>query len=215
MRIEPLGDAAFLLRGLDRPAHSIARALNDDLPEDVVEAVASYDTVGLHVRPGAWNAESLLRDVTTRLVREIVPPESRLHRIPVCYAMGEDLAAASETLGLTPDQLAHLHASASYRCVALGFCPGFPYLSGLPRSLQGVPRRASPRPRVPAGSVAIARDQAGIYPLERPGGWALIGRTPLTIVDVESDYFPIAAGDGVQFVPIDEEEFARLAGERL
>jgi inhibitor of KinA len=98
---------------------------------------------------------------------------------------------------------------------AIGFCPGFPYLGYLPAELTGVPRLESPRLRVEPGSVGLTGRQTGLYPLARPGGWNLIGRTPLTIVDVEQDFFPIHVGDQVQFVRIDAREFDARFGERL
>ena len=85
---------------------------------------------------------------------------------------------------------------------AVGFLPGFPYAGYLPDALSGLGRRAAPRVRVPAGSVAIAGRQTGVYPSESPGGWHLIGRTPLRIVDVEGGHFPIRAGDRIRFRPI-------------
>ena len=98
---------------------------------------------------------------------------------------------------------------------AIGFLPGFPDAGYLPEGLGGLPRREPPRLRVPAGSVAIAGRQTGVYPGESPGGWHLIGRTPLRIVDVERGRFPIRAGDRLRFVPIDAGEFAARRGEPL
>ena len=96
-----------------------------------------------------------------------------------------------------------------------GFCPGFPYLGYLPDELCGVPRLASPRVRVEPGSVGLTGRQTGLYPLARPGGWNLIGRTPLTVVDVAAGYFPIRPGDRVRFRPVARAEYNTLAGERL
>ncbi len=209
MLLEPLGDAAYILRDLAMPAHAVADALNAMPPRGLREAVASYETVGLYVDPHLFDAAAL----------ELPPVQdagtARRHEIPVCYEMGQDLEGAAEHLGLRPEELVRLHTGREYRCFAVGFCPGFPYLGTLPERIAGVPRRSEPRIRVEAGSVAVTGRQTGVYPLERPGGWAILGRTPLTLVDVEKGYFPIRSGDLVRFAPIHADEFRARRGERL
>jgi inhibitor of KinA len=116
---------------------------------------------------------------------------------------------------LTPDEIIRLHVETEYTVYAIGFCPGFPYLGYLPGQLSNVPRLESPRLRVEAGSVGLTGRQTGIYTEARPGGWNLIGRTPLELVNVPDDYFPLRTGDRVQFYRIDEREFVTLVGERL
>jgi inhibitor of KinA len=108
-----------------------------------------------------------------------------------------------------------LHAAGLYTVYAIGFCPGFPYLGYLDPTLAGVPRLPSPRTRVEAGSVGMTGRQTGIYTEARPGGWNVIGRTPLELVNVEDSYFPLRPGDRIQFSRIDRKEFKRLRGERL
>jgi inhibitor of KinA len=129
--------------------------------------------------------------------------------------MGEDLLDTAKLLGMSPDQLAACHTSREYTCAAVGFCPGFGYLGDLPEAMRGVPRRSSPRPRIEPGSVGITGKQTGVYPLPRPGGWALIGMTPLTLVDVADQYFPIQAGDIVKFERIGPDDFKSLQGNWL
>ena len=209
MRIERLGDQGFILRDLACPPAALAKAAEN--VRGVFEAVTSYDTVGVSAGPELELSD--LEDLELTCVSVATVPIR--HSIPVCYALGEDLEEAAATLSLTTQEVIALHSGGSYTCAAIGFCPGFPYLAGLPPRLQGLPRRGSPRPRVEPGSVAITRDQAGIYPLPRPGGWTIVGRTPLVLVDVEQDYFPISAGDVIRFVPIDSEEFEARKGERL
>ena len=114
--------------------------------------------------------------------------------IPVLYD-GEDLEDVAVRLGLNVAEVIALHSGAEYDVFAIGFQPGFPYAGYLPPALSGLARRDTPRLRVPAGSVAIAGRQTGIYPAESPGGWHLLGRTPLCIVDLDQGYFPIRAGD--------------------
>ena len=108
-----------------------------------------------------------------------------------------------------------LHAATEYTVYAVGFSPGFPYLGYLPDRLCGVPRLEAPRVRVEAGSVGLTGRQTGVYPEARPGGWNLIGLTPLQLVDVADDYFPLRTGDRVRFEPIGAAEYRRLLGKRL
>jgi KipI family sensor histidine kinase inhibitor len=112
------------------------------------------------------------------------------------------------------DVIAH-HAGHEYRVFAIGFLPGFPYAGYLPPALSGLPRRESPRAEVPAGSVAIAGRQTGVYPESSPGGWHLLGRTPVRIVDLDRGFFPIRAGDRIRFDPIGPAEFEARRREPL
>jgi KipI family sensor histidine kinase inhibitor len=137
-----------------------------------------------------------------------------LVELPVLYD-GEDLPEVAGRLDLTIPEVIALHAGRDYDVFAIGFLPGYPYAGYLPPELSGLPRRGEPRVRVPAGSVAIAGRQTAVYPAESPGGWHLLGRTPLRIVDVEAGEFPIRAGDRIQFVPIDAKEFEERRGEPL
>src|SRR5207245_10118109 len=121
----------------------------------------------------------------------------------------------AEHTKLSPADVIARHSAAEYTVYAIGFCPGFPYLGYLPAELSGVPRLSAPRPRVEPGSVGLTGRQTGLYPLARPGGWNLIGRTPLTIVNVRDGYFPLRVGDRVRFERIDEKQFRELEGERL
>jgi inhibitor of KinA len=205
----PLGERALILRDLPAAPYRIAAALNAAPPPGLVEAVASYDAVAVYIDPDRFDPRSL--DPLP-----VLPDESpRRHRIPVCYPMGDDLAEAADRLGLTPAEVARAHSETIYRCAAVGFRPGFAYLGTLPDALAHLPRRAEPRLRVEAGSVGVTGRQTGVYPQAGPGGWWLIGRTPVTLVDPESGYYPVEAGDEVVFVPIDEEEFRAREGERL
>ena len=137
----------------------------------------------------------------------------RTVEVPVCYggAYGEDLPAVARHAGLSEEEVIRLHSGRTYRIYMLGFLPGFPYLGGLDERLF-TPRRETPRTRIPAGSVGIGGQQTGIYPMESPGGWQLIGRTPLCLFSPRRA-LPYAAGDSIRFVPIDECEFARIAAQ--
>ena len=213
MIIEPLGDAAFILRDLRAPSHLLADALIGTGSSLILDAWPSYDTVGVSVPPNAMTADDLRSILDSLPVSEGSAP--REHMIPVCYQIGEDLEIVAKQLGINPEQVVAFHSSTSYQCFAVGFCPGFPYLGSLPEELHGIPRMQTPRTHTQPGAVGITGKQTAIYPLDRPGGWPIIGITPLTIVDVDENYFPIRAGDVVRFNPIDEKEFQLRKGERL
>jgi inhibitor of KinA len=158
--------------------------------------------------------EAILRKYLARL-EEVSLPEPRQVEIPVCYGgeFGPDLAHVCATRGITPAQAIELHASVSYLVYFLGFVPGFAYLGELPEALV-TPRLAAPRKRVPAGSVGIAGNQTGVYPVATPGGWRLIGRTPARMFEAERDGFCLLSiGDRVRFMPITTERFAALEKE--
>ena len=149
-----------------------------------------------------------------RLAGDIVAGSARAGRIvevPVCYggAYGEDLSAVARHAGISEEEVIRLHSGRDYRIYMLGFLPGFPYLGGLDERLF-TPRLPTPRTRIPAGSVGIGGEQTGIYPMESPGGWQLIGRTPLCL-SAPGRALPYAAGDSIRFVPIDAREFERIA----
>lgn len=131
-------------------------------------------------------------------------PEPRTVEIPVAYggADGPDLEAVAALTGHTPDEVAAIHSGAKYLVYFLGFSPGFPYLGGMPESI-AAPRLETPRRRVPAGSVAIGGRQTGVYPMASPGGWRIIGRTPLRLFDPDADPpVLLRMGDHVRFVPL-------------
>ncbi len=214
MRVEPLGEEAFILRELGAiHAHELAEHLTQAGIPGLSECVASYETVGVYVDPEAFDLSSLLRAVEGQLPKARRSP--KLHRVPVSYDLGLDLADACSALGTSEDRFIRLHSGCRYTCFAIGFAPGFPYLGYLPEALSGLPRLPSPRTAVPSGSVAITGRQTGIYPSDLPGGWRIVGLTPLSLVDIRDAYFPISPGDHVEFVPITVMEFERMRGERL
>jgi inhibitor of KinA len=138
-----------------------------------------------------------------------------LHEIPCCYEFGLDFERIQKQTGLTRDRIIFTHADAFYTVYAVGFCPGFPYLGYLPSEIANVPRLESPRLKVDEGSVGLTGKQTGIYTEARPGGWNIVGKTPLQLVCVQDEYFPLRTGDRVRFRRIDEREFKKLKGERL
>jgi 5-oxoprolinase (ATP-hydrolysing) subunit B len=174
-----------------------------DYPE-VLEAIPGMNNITVVLR----NPQSLALDAIERLQRwweesEILEPDSRQIDIPVVYggALGPDLPMVAGHSGLTPKQVVELHASQDYVVWFLGFQPGFAYLGGLPPKL-AMPRRAEPRLQVPAGSVGIGGQHTGIYPLNTPGGWQLIGHTSLAMFDASRpEPVLLRPGDTVRFVP--------------
>lgn len=145
-----------------------------------------------------------------------IASEGRLVEIPVSYGgeFGPDLQDVASHAGLSPDDVVRVHSGGGYRVRFLGFTAGFAYLSGLPEALS-MPRLATPRRTVAAGSVGIAGAQTGVYPAETPGGWRLIGRTPVRMFDPkESQPTRVMPGDAVRFVEISREEYERLMRER-
>lgn len=213
MRVHPLSDTAWLLTDLPQPAHLVAEILRRAELPGVVDIVAAYDDVAIY---GDRSAPLLDRSLLNCLATEVpLSVQVEHHRVPVCYELGDDTTEVCGRLKLTVDQLASLHSGTAYQCAAVGFAPGFGYLGELPQELQGVPRRPSPRTRVEPGSVAITGKQTAVYPQATPGGWALIGRCPLELVNEADDYFPLRAGDRVEFFRIDEAEFESLRGVRL
>ena len=155
--------------------------------------------------------ESTLRSYLQQL-DAIDLPEPRQVEIPACYGgdFGPDLADVAKHLGLTTDRVIELHSSATYLVYFLGFVPGFAYLGELPPALV-IPRLAAPRRKVPAGSIGIAGNQTGVYPVSTPGGWRLLGRTPLQLFRSDREHLSLLSiGDRVRFIPISAERFAQL-----
>ena len=204
VRIHYLGDTALLAElgsRLDTALNTRAIALAAALRKrrDVRQAVAGYASVTVHFDPDLTSRDSLgaaiKRLAATRPKMEV---PGRLHRIPVVYD-GPDLDSVSQALGLAPDHVIAAHTRPIYRVFLVGFVPGWAYLGPLPEELE-LPRRAVPRTQVPAGSVAIAGRQTGIYPLPVPGGWHLIGRTSVKLFLPDSDPPCLfRAGDRVKF----------------
>lgn len=219
LSLQPLGDQAALASFEHEDAAlrfaAALRSRNFSWLVDVVQAyfkvAAFYSLDEICYRDVA----QALNEVAGQMPAEGTAIPGRLHRIPCCYDFPLDQARVAKHTGLAVDEVIRLHQGTTYRVYAIGFCPGFPYLGYLPAPLAGVPRLESPRVRVDSGSVGLTGRQTGIYTEVRPGGWNLIGRTPLTLVSIEDGYFPLRTGDQVHFERIDEREFQKLAGERL
>jgi inhibitor of KinA len=224
MNAVPLGDQAVLVYfDSESEALRFSEAVRRSNHAWLVDVVSAYVSVAvffdLRKIEFAAVAEQL-RELWRRVVDspgdgQVTNLPPRVHEIPCCYEMHLDLPRVAERTGLVLEEIIRLHAATEYTVYAIGFCPGFPYLGYLPAALSGVPRLESPRLRVEPGSVGLTGRQTGIYTEPRPGGWNLIGRTPVELVNVADGYFPLRTGDRVRFVPIDASEFQRRKGERL
>ena len=222
---EPLADDALLLRFGEvidvmhnSRALETARRLREQNPSWLRDAVPAYASLAIFfdyrriddADPHAFVAAALRAILQQPGIAGTAP--TRVVDIPVCYdlEMAPDLVEAANELAISPDELIHRHSSASYTVAMIGFAPGFPYLLGLPDSL-ALPRLTTPRTRVPAGSVAIGGNQTGIYPRESPGGWRLLGCTPLVLFDAaRASPALLAPGDRVRFQRIGLADFDRL-----
>jgi inhibitor of KinA len=239
MEIVPLGDSALIVRVRERfedaPDQTLNevlrtfRRLQDAAIPGVIELAPGYTTVAVFFDPiVVANAAPKLDEALDSLmerVRGVVAAganrgrrvrsrkgNARLVEIPVCYdpEFGFDLENVAHHAQISPREVVDLHSRAEYRVSCIGFVPGFPFLAGLPKEL-ATPRRPTPRKEIPAGSIGIGGAQTGIYPLRSPGGWNLIGRTPLHLFDPKKT--PPAflrAGDRVGFRAITREEFEAL-----
>jgi inhibitor of KinA len=208
---------------LNARVHRLARAVRERLGARIVEVVPTYRSLLVRHDPLREPRRALVRDIEA-LVAEL-PDEAlaaaaaRTVHVPTCYGgeRGPDLDDVARAAGLSPDEVVALHSAATYQVFMLGFTPGFPYLGGMPARL-ATPRLATPRQRVAAGSVGIGGAQTGIYPVASPGGWRLVGRTPLRLFDPGArSPFLLAPGDRLRFVPVGRaafDEIARRVAER-
>jgi inhibitor of KinA len=214
--LTPLGDQAVLASFADEATALQFAAAVCQLEEPwLVDVVPSYTSVGIFFDLDRTNFAHVAERLRRLEPRELPAAPVRRHCIPCCYEFQLDLDRVARKTGLPPEEVIRLHTAAEYTVYAIGFCPGFPYLGYLPPALAGVPRLPTPRLCVEAGSVGLTGRQTGIYTNARPGGWNLIGRTPLELVNVADGYFPIRTGDHVRFERIDEATFRKLAGQRL
>jgi len=217
-QIVPAGDAAFVVEfearidpSVNARAIRLAEALQAACVPGVLDVVPTFRSVAIYFDPLHTNSDVLF----ARVEAEAAKPSSDTGtvrpavRVPVCYGgeLGPDLAAVAAFSHLSEAEVIAAHTARTYRAFMVGFVPGFAYL-GIVEERIAMPRRDTPRVRVPIGSVGIAGVQTGIYPMETPGGWQLVGRTPLKPFDPDRpEPFLIKAGDAVQFYAIDHDRF--------
>lgn len=222
--ISPMGDSALVLevgdtinQGTHRRVQAVVQRLDQQSIPGVLEVVPAFTTVTVYYDP-FQTPYAQMRDLVEAALQGLTDAELPLLRtveIPVCYGgeFGPDLAEVATRNRLTPSEVIAIHTSAEYLVYMIGFAPGFPYLGGLPERI-ATPRRDTPRLTIPAGSVGIAGQQTGVYPLETPGGWQLIGRTPLRLFRPELDPPTLLqAGDFVRFREISREQYQVIKEE--
>jgi inhibitor of KinA len=178
----------------------------------VIEWVPAYTTLSIYYRPDVVSYKEIqeqLEAMYENVQGEAKSSASLIFEIPTYYG-GEDLPFVAEYKGLTEEEVIAIHSSQDYLIYMIGFVPGFPYLGGMSKQI-ATPRRENPRAKIPIGSVGIAGDQTGIYPLETPGGWQIIGQTPVKLYDpTRKNPILLSAGHYVRFVPISEKEYAKI-----
>ncbi len=217
-RFLPAGDSALTVEfgnriaiPLNRKVRALALAIEKAALPGVIEVVPTYRSLTIYYGPLSLSLADLRREVEGLLERleDILLPPPRLVTIPTVYGgeYGQDLPFVAKHCGLTGEEVIRMHTRPTYHVYMLGFTAGYAYLGGMPKRLT-TPRLPSPRLRVPAGSVGIGGNQTGVYPVESPGGWRLIGRTPLTLFDPGWEVpVLIRPGDQVKFVRISPDEF--------
>src|SRR5215469_8961137 len=220
VRFRSAGDRGLIVEFGDRvdraSSEQVLRldtAVHSDPPIGIVETVPTFRSLAVYFDPLQTTRIELRQAIRALLDRgDARPREARFWRVPVCYEgdFAPDLVEVARLTGLAASEVVALHAGTRYHVYMLGFLPGFPYMGDLPAPL-ALPRRADPRLRVPAGSISIATTLTAIYPYESPGGWHLIGATPIRLFDpARPRPAVLAPGDMVQFEPIDAARFASI-----
>jgi len=225
VRFTPLGDRAVMITlgaTIDEATHRLVRSasarIDQHPPTGFVDQVPAFTSIAVHYDP-LIAAHGTPQTPYARIVDELSAaldgltaerlPPARVIEIPVCYggALGPDLEDVARAHEITADEVVRIHTDGNYLVYMVGFMPGFAYLGGLSPKLV-TPRRTTPRTVVPAGTVGIGGSQTGVYPLDSPGGWNLIGKTPLAVFDItRSQPALLATGDRVRFRAITETDF--------
>ena len=201
---------------VNKKVRSMAMAMEKEPLHGVLETIPTYRSLLILYDPSITNPTKLEKEILAleKRLSQIKIPPSEIVEIPVCYGgeFGPDIQFVAKHNSITEDDVVRIHSTAEYTIYMIGFTPGFPFLGGLPKELH-TPRLETPRSFVPERSVGIANNQTGIYPLSSPGGWQLIGKTPLKLFSPEhADPFIYKVGDRIKFKPISTDDYARLAG---
>ncbi len=221
-----MGDRGLLIefgdgisREINEKVRRMALVIQAEVREGIVEVVPTYRSLLIIYNPILLPIEDLkkrLRRIEEGL-QQAPLPEPKLTRIPAVYGgiYGPDLAGVAKSLHISPEKVIQLHCSKPYLIYMIGFMPGYPYMGELPEELV-TPRLKTPRLVVPKGSVAIAQRQTGIYSMESPGGWQILGRTPVELFDPGKDPPALLQmGDFVQFYQISGKEFKEWQGSKM
>jgi KipI family sensor histidine kinase inhibitor len=220
-RYLPAGDAALVVEfgdtidpAINRRVRELSVAVDRDRPIGLLDLVPTYRSLLVSYDPRMTTFDALrsrLDELQEELAAVPAPPP-RLVEIPTAYGgdFGPDLPFVAGHAGLSEDDVVRIHAGADYLVYMMGFSPGFTYLGGMSERI-ATPRLKTPRTAIPAGSVGIAQQQTGIYPVESPGGWQLIGRTPVTLFDpTRRPPVVVEAGDSIRFVPVTRDKYRRI-----
>ncbi|HSO57089.1 MAG TPA: 5-oxoprolinase subunit PxpB [Paenisporosarcina sp.] len=218
----PLGDEAIVIevgneisKEATNLVRSITKRIEETLMDTIIEVIPAFTTVTVfYVVTEEFRYKDIKNIIEKTLVemKEFNSQEQRLIEIPVCYGgeHGPDLEFVAKHNELSVEEVIAIHCSGTYEVNMIGFAPGFPFIDGMSEKIAS-PRRTTPRLRIPERSVGIAGMQTGVYPIETPGGWQLIGRTPLNLFLPEQDIPSLLqAGDRIIFKPISEEEYAEM-----
>ncbi len=235
--LRPVGDHAVAIQlgnSIKQETHELVKAVTNFLENQtidwLVELIPAFTTVTLYYDPikimtsnkpfQNTSPYSIVCSEIEHILSQLTTGEqsqSRIIDIPVCYGgeFGPDLEEVANQNGMSSDKVIQTHSNGEYLVYMIGFAPGFPYIGGMSSDI-ATPRRESPRLKIPAGTVGIAGEQTGVYPIETPGGWQLIGRTPLKLFKPENDQAPslLKAGDQIRFKPISLEEYKALEEEQ-
>ncbi|CAB5111928.1 Allophanate hydrolase 2 subunit 1 (EC [Olavius algarvensis associated proteobacterium Delta 3] len=200
---------------VNQKVRSMAIVVQNNMPDGVREIIPTYRSILIYYDPLITNP-AMLKETLTDLesgLSEIKIPPPKVVEIPVCYGgdYGPDIEHVAQSHNLTLQEVIDLHSEPEYLIYMVGFTPGFPFLGGLPEVLH-TPRLKTPRTLVPRGSVGIANGQTGVYPIASPGGWQLIGRTPISLFSPErSSPILYQAGDRIRFKPTSPSDYQRLS----
>ncbi|WP_419961981.1 5-oxoprolinase subunit PxpB [Psychrobacillus sp. BM2] len=227
VNIKPLGDSALIVQlgeGINPTLHKQVKSLSEKISsisfKGIIEFVPAYNNITVYYnsfvvhnsQPGSTSAYHKVASHIKKLAQQITldkNTDSRIMTIPVCYGgeLGPDLENVATFHNLSKEEVMEIHTSSECLVYMLGFAPGFPFMGGMDERI-ATPRRETPRLSIPRGSVGIAGKQTGIYSLETPGGWQIIGRTPLDLfLPKESPPTLLQAGDQIRFVSITIEEY--------
>ncbi len=224
LKILPAGDRALVAEfgnvideAVNRRVNALRQALSAEAVPGVREMIPTYRSLLIEYNPAVISFAALRARVEACDLAGAEGGEGarRVLEIPCCYggAYGEDMGDMERITGLSEREIVSIHAGREYRVYMLGFLPGFAYLGGMDERI-AAPRLPSPRVTIPAGSVGIGGSQTGVYPMASPGGWRLIGRTPVAFYDPEREKPVLCeAGDYIRFVPVSAQEYERLAKE--
>lgn len=200
-------------RALNRRVLRLNAAVRAAQIRGVTETLPTFRSLLVHYDPLATKNGDVISAIERLLAHDDSAPENgTLWRIPACYegSYAPDLEEVAQRAGLASDEVVRLHSGTQYQVYMIGFSPGFPYMGDVPEPL-ALPRRTDPRVRVPAGSIAIAAGMTSVYPVESPGGWHLVGSTPVRLFDLS---WPqpalLAPGDSVRFEPVGAQEYERI-----